>query len=145
MRGSWMLASLVVLAAAPALAQSNIAAGELHGVITDPSGAIVPAAKVTVTNETTGFSRRTLTDENGGYRMLLVPPGIYALQVERAGFHTRVAKDVQVTVGQIAVVDIKLELAPSAWWWRLPAPKALSKEKEHTRPTPLRSGTSRLF
>jgi hypothetical protein len=110
MKGSWMFASLVLLAAAPALAQSNIAAGELHGVITDPSGAIVPAAKVTVTNETTGFSRRTLTDENGEYRMLLVPPGIYALQVERAGFHTRVAKDVQVTVGQIAVVDMRLEL-----------------------------------
>src|SRR5437870_11562848 len=104
MRGSWMLASLVVLAAAPALAQSNIAAGELHGVITDPSGSIVPAPKVTVTNETTGVSRRTLTDEKGEYRRLRGPPGMYALQVERARFHTLVAKDVQGLVGQIAVV-----------------------------------------
>lgn len=95
-------------------AQSNIAQGELHGVVTDPSDARVPGATVTVKNPRTGVVRTTQTDDRGEYRALLLPPGSYDVQFEEEGFRTHLAKEVRVTVGQIAILDRKLELGAAA-------------------------------
>ena len=104
-----VLAALLVIT--PYLAaQSNVASGEMHGAVTDPSGAAIPAAKVTVKNEDTGLARTDSTDVAGEYRLLLLPPGVYNVQVEKEGFRSQVAKGVRVTVGQVAIVDLKLDL-----------------------------------
>ena len=102
--------AVAFLTALSAMAQSNTAFGELHGSVTDPTGAVVPGAKVTVKSEATGFLRTGATNNLGEYRFLLLPPGAYDVQLEKEGFRTQVARDVHITVGQIAIVDATLEL-----------------------------------
>ncbi|MBI3695493.1 MAG: TonB-dependent receptor [Acidobacteria bacterium] len=91
-------------------AQSNVASGELHGSVTDPSGTAVPGAKVTVKSDITGLIRTDTTDLSGEYRFLQLPPGDYDVQIEKEGFRTGIAKSVRVTVGQVAILDNRLEL-----------------------------------
>ena len=105
-----IFASLILLVAIQAPGQSNVASGELHGTVTDATGALVPGAKASVRSEETGLARTDNTNSLGEYRFLLLPPGLYNVQIEKEGFHTQVAKEVRVTVGQIAIVDVKLEV-----------------------------------
>jgi hypothetical protein len=91
-------------------AQPNFTAGELQGLVTDPSGASVPAAKVSVRSAVTGASLATLTDESGEYRFLSLQPGEYELQVERDGFRKQVITGVRVMVGQTAGLPVRLAL-----------------------------------
>lgn len=112
MRCGLLRASLAWILALPAAAQSNVDSGELHGLVTDPSEAVVPAVRVTVKSEVTGLIRSTVTSDGGEYRLLLLPPGQYEVQFEKEGFRRQVTKGVRVTVGQIAIVDAKLELGP---------------------------------
>jgi hypothetical protein len=86
----------------------------MYGTVTDPTEAVVPGAKVTVTSPTTGSSREVLTDSHGDYRIGLLPPGVYEAKVEREGFSTQVRKDVELTVGQIQVVSFRLSVGTSA-------------------------------
>ncbi len=104
-----LVVSLLVVFGCPAAAQ-NIATGELHGTVTDPAGALVPGAKVSVKNADTGLARALETNAVGEYRALLLPPGVYDVQVEKEGFRTQLAKGVRVMVGQIAIMDLRLEL-----------------------------------
>src|SRR6059058_4111655 len=79
-----LLATLLV-----AHAQSSTS---LRGVITDPTGAVIPGAVVSLTNQGTGFKRQTLSGEDGVYQFLQAPPGTYEVTAEKAGF-TTVARD----------------------------------------------------
>jgi hypothetical protein len=63
-----------------------IAAGQLGGLILDPSGAVIPNATITVTNENTGLSTNTFTDENGRWVVSNVPSGKVKIQAEYPGF-----------------------------------------------------------
>src|SRR5689334_15489933 len=58
----------------------------LFGTITDAQAAVVPGARVTVTNTATGLSRNALTDGSGGFVFPLLPVGSYNLSVEHTGF-----------------------------------------------------------
>src|ERR1035441_6551799 len=77
------LALILVLCASLALAQSD--SGSISGFVKDPSGAIVPKAKITVKNES-GLERQATTNESGYYTVTSIPPGMYAIRVEVAGF-----------------------------------------------------------
>ena len=94
-------------------AQSNIASGELKGRVTDPSGAIIPGASIKAMHPDTGFSRVAVTDPTGEYRILLLPPGKYDLKVESAGFNTEQRSGVEITVGQTAAIDFRLQVGSS--------------------------------
>jgi hypothetical protein len=93
-----------------AMAQSHASSAELKGTVTDPSGAVIPGATVMVTNTGKALTRTATTDENGEYRVLLLPPGRYDVKAEREGFATQVRTNLEVTVGQIAVLDFKLQV-----------------------------------
>ncbi len=99
--------ALLFLCAGYAFAQSKTTA-ELSGTVKDASAAVVPRAKITVTNTETGLLREVTTDEKGEYRVLLLPPGVYDIKVEREGFATQLQKGVEVTVGQNAVIYYEL-------------------------------------
>ena len=88
---AWMLASLLSfsLIFAPPL-QAQIYSGSLTGVVTDPSGAVVPGAKVKLIDADKGFSYDTDTDSAGRYVLRSLPPGKYRLSVTLAGFNTYV-------------------------------------------------------
>src|SRR5579885_2758000 len=82
--GSWSLRLivLVLLSAGAAWAQFS---GSIQGIVTDPSGAAVAQAKVTLENLDTHVSASTTTDASGGYRFLSLAPGHYQISVEAAG------------------------------------------------------------
>src|SRR5262249_43014386 len=56
---------------------------------TDPSGAVVPGAQVTIVNQSTGLTREALTDTTGQYRLAGLPTGNYAVRIEKPGFQTQ--------------------------------------------------------
>ena len=114
---STLLAGLFVFAlgllpASPvASAQGVGASADLTGTVTDPSGADVPNAKVTVLDAAKGLQRSVVTDEHGFYRLSGLAPASYKLSVERAGFQTEVIPSLTLTVGQTSVLDFHLKLA----------------------------------
>ena len=60
--------------------------GEVTGRVTDPSGAVIPGASVTLTNINTNAVRNVVTTEAGAYTFPSIPPGIYRLRTELPGF-----------------------------------------------------------
>ena len=78
-----MVAIFVLFSTSLVFAQSDF--GVITGYVRDPSGAVVPNAKVTVSNQT-GLERNVSTNEAGYYTLTNLPPGLYSLVVEAAGF-----------------------------------------------------------
>ena len=95
------------LLALSAHAQFN---ASVQGTVQDPNGAVIPGAKVTLTNQETGATRETVTSDEGFYRITGLPPGKYTVTVEAKGFKKSVSKDVVVSAEQIRGFDVKLEL-----------------------------------
>src|SRR5579872_981404 len=83
-QGALVLAALVLFLSAFSSSQTGTAS--LHGTISDPEGAVIPAATAILSNPATGFSRATKTDDNGFYQFRQVPPGTYTLTVSKTGF-----------------------------------------------------------
>jgi cytosine/uracil/thiamine/allantoin permease len=77
---------LALLGAAPLYGQAQSNAVDLSGTVTDPQGAAVAGATVTVRHKATNSSRTTASDAAGGYRFVALPPGVYEVTVEAAGF-----------------------------------------------------------
>ena len=105
---AFFLILLVVVAVFP---QAQMSTGDIKGTVTDPSGAVVPGATITVTNVETGVSRSTTTPALGEYRVLVLPPGTYSIKIEGPGFAPQTRRAVQVTVGQTVVIDAQLSPA----------------------------------
>jgi hypothetical protein len=93
-----------------ALGQAQANAADLQGTVTDASNALVPNATVTARNLATNLSRNAVTNDQGLYRIIALPPGDYEITVEAPNFKKAVLTKVTVTVGQRADVDVKLEL-----------------------------------
>ncbi len=92
-----------LLAAAPLSAQTF--RGTILGTVTDPSGAVLPGAKVTVKNTGTGLERTTETSADGSYSVPELPIGTYTVTVTQAGFQTFLATGVTVDVASERRVD----------------------------------------
>jgi hypothetical protein len=82
----------------------------LRGTVRDASGAVVPDVAVSLTDPSTGTSRRVVSDGTGVYQILQVPPGKYALKVEKTGFTSLTKGDVVLEVNTPATVDCVLEV-----------------------------------
>jgi len=103
------LVSLVVLMCAlTALAQ--IQNGQFTGTVTDPSGAAVPNAKITITNQSTGLSVSATTNSTGAYQVSELPPGTYKISIEAAGFKTFSDVGVTLNAGSTSHLDAKMTL-----------------------------------
>ncbi|HYY43150.1 MAG TPA: carboxypeptidase-like regulatory domain-containing protein, partial [Pyrinomonadaceae bacterium] len=83
--------------------------GSLLGTVTDPAGAIVPNADVTLTNTQTGEERKAQTNENGAYVLTQIQPGTYDLSVRLQGFKEYVNKGFQLNVNDRKTLNITLE------------------------------------
>jgi hypothetical protein len=104
--------ALGLLPASPVVSAQGVgASADLTGTVTDPSGADVPNAKVTVLDAAKGLQRSVVTDEHGFYRLSGLAPANYKLSVEHAGFQTEVVPSATLTVGQTLVLDFHLKLA----------------------------------
>ena len=83
----------------------------LRGIVSDSQGGTVDSANATLQNDQTGFKRSVITDSTGAYQFLQVPPGAYALVVEKPGFSVSTQKGVQLSVNTPASLNIALQLA----------------------------------
>jgi hypothetical protein len=99
----WVLTVWALLAAL-ATAQSS---SQLNGSVSDPSGASVAGAKITLTDAATGLHRNTTSNGAGLYQFLDVPPGNYQLEATAGGFATYVASNVTLQVKIPSTINIK--------------------------------------
>lgn len=93
--------------ALPAFSQLNL--GQLGGAVTDASGAAVPNAMVTVTDQARGVQRQLTTDTAGQYLAPSLIPGTYSVRVTAPGFNPTERRDIAVGVGQILRIDLALQ------------------------------------
>src|SRR6266699_2062269 len=94
---SCFLLLVVLLGALSASAQVDYSTATLRGTITDPQGAVIPAATVTATSSATGISKSVKADSGGHYQMLALPPSMYQLSFAAPGFGKEVIKGIQLT------------------------------------------------
>ena len=81
----------------------------IDGQVTDPNGAVITQATVTLTNTRTGEVRTTQSDDNGSYTFTLIQPGMYDLSVKAAGFKEYLSKGLELSVNDRKTINIPLE------------------------------------
>jgi len=104
-----LLAGLLSISAAG----QSLVSGDVTGIITDPSDAVVPNATVTLRNSGTGQTQTATTNASGAYRFSLLPPGQYTVTASASGFQN-VEKPVTVAVGQATTFNLKLAVGGSS-------------------------------
>ncbi|HKC57236.1 MAG TPA: TonB-dependent receptor, partial [Vicinamibacterales bacterium] len=102
---------LLLLAAAPALAQSQITTGVIDGVVIDANGGVLPGVSVEARNVDTNLTRSVVTGQDGRYSALQLPPGRYTVTFGLSGFSTLVQENVVVTVGQTVRLSPTMRLS----------------------------------
>lgn len=109
--GKWIPSSLILLLGLALL--STVAYGQeagIVGTVTDPSGAAVPNAKVTITNTDTGIVRVLNTNVTGNYAARELPIGHYKIEVEMAGFKTYNTTGITLNVNDTVRADASLQV-----------------------------------
>lgn len=107
--GGFLLALLLVISC-DLTAQDG--STSLQGIIEDASGARIVAASITVTDVSRGLRMQTITDGQGGFNFAMLPPGRYDVTASAPGMGTRTSRGVELLVGGISVVQLRL--APTA-------------------------------
>ncbi|MGB7555831.1 MAG: carboxypeptidase regulatory-like domain-containing protein [Candidatus Korobacteraceae bacterium] len=103
------LAMLFLLLPSILPAQSTISTGNINGLVSDPSGAAVPGAKVTIIRKDTGVSTDVTTNSSGFYNSGSITPGNYTVRVAVKGFATSESQ-VMVQIGNNSAVNFKLQV-----------------------------------
>src|SRR3954469_17449032 len=106
-----VITSLIVLAT---VCVAQVDRGEIVGTVTDPSGARISGAQITLMNLQTGQSIHLTTDNEGTYSAKLLKIGTYAVSANRQGFQTTVQSTVDVAVNQSQRVDLVLKLGSAS-------------------------------
>jgi len=101
------LLAVIAFGLTPAWAQSTISTGSIQGTVTDPNGAVVPNAAVTITSKGTGQQIKTKTSSSGAYASGPLQPGAYEVRVEAPNFQTQVTQ-LTVQVGVTSNGNAKL-------------------------------------
>ena len=109
-----MLAALVLIGLFSLPLHSQVITGDILGTVTDPNGAVVPNAKVSVRNLGTQTIRTTLTSANGDYSISLLPPGHYSVSVEATSFKKYDVADITLAAGDHARIDATLNLGAAS-------------------------------
>src|SRR5215472_10742637 len=92
-----LVGSLILLTAPTLLSQSSTAT--LSGTVSDSSGAVVPGARITTTNDATGLKGNATANNDGEFTIPLLPPGRYTVHAEQPGFTPMDIRDVVLEVG----------------------------------------------
>jgi hypothetical protein len=106
--GSTCVCILIVLTAMAAFAQAG--RGSVSGTVTDPTGAVVPAAQVSLLNPSTGVALHTVTNSAGFYTFLSLNPGTYQVTASHEGFVTITQSKVTVNVDQVTAANITMKV-----------------------------------
>jgi hypothetical protein len=103
-----ILAVLVIAAVmAPSMMAQSLVTGDITGTVTDPSGAVVSGASVTLKSDANGSTRSATSSSNGTYRFSLLSPGAYTVSVSASGF-SKAETQATVAIGQATIADVKM-------------------------------------
>lgn len=108
----FLLTAVMALGPLSIIAQDST--GRAIGTITDPTGAVIPNARVTVTNISTGVTRTTKAGSDGAFQILLLPIGPYTAKVEAAGFATADTGTAELRINQSLRFDVQMKLGSSS-------------------------------
>src|SRR6266849_2873506 len=102
------LLSFLLLAASAGHLHAQAVFGNIVGTVIDESGAVIPNARVTITDANKGTVLTADTNDSGNFTQTQLTPGTYRVAVEKSGFKRAVQENVTVTVGLTARVDATL-------------------------------------
>jgi len=103
-------------------AQIGIDSGQITGTVSDPQGAKLAGAAVTVHQAERGLSRTAVTNTEGEYRFASLPPALYEVEMEAAGFAIRTIPDVELQIGETRRVDAQMQLPELSFQVAVTAP-----------------------
>jgi hypothetical protein len=106
--------ALIMMSLTPLAFAAQEPTGGIEGTVTDPQGAVVPSATVAIRNTATNSTRTITTGDDGHYKVVALPPGIYEVKVTAKSFKSQLATGVKVEVGRTTPLDVKLEIGGSA-------------------------------
>src|SRR5256714_8654598 len=106
----WILVFVSVAFMVAGVAQAQISTASLNGTVTDPSGAVIPGATVTLKNVATNVERTTSTNSAGNYVLVNINPGRYTLTVHKDGFSTVSQPEFPLEVNQTSTLDFSLHV-----------------------------------
>src|SRR5438132_12845403 len=102
----YLLVALLLLCGT--LLWGQLPTASLNGTVTDPQGAVVTGAKITLSNAATGETREQTTGSDGRYNFVSLPAGAYSVGVSATGFAKAEAKSVTLAVGHATTLDVPL-------------------------------------
>ena len=105
----WLLCLGIMIALTASSSAQTIISGDIAGTVTDPTGAALPNATVTLTSLDSGAVQTVTTDSTGNFRFPLLRPGAYRLQVAAPGF-AAVTQTVNAVVGQVVSANVRVSL-----------------------------------
>lgn len=105
-----LFAALLAIGLSPKMASAQVLYGSVVGNVTDQTGAVVPDAKVTITNKGTGQVRDAVTNSNGEYSILNVLPGVYDIKITKQGFSSATQTDVTVSANNALRLDVAMKI-----------------------------------
>ena len=103
------LAFLLILCTTPASAQTA-SSGSLSGLVSDPTGAAVSGADVTLIDTATKGSQTVVTNDTGRYNFPVVSPGLYDITVSKSGFKLHRLTQQKVSIGLVLTINVTLEI-----------------------------------
>ncbi len=95
-------------------ASAQKTAGTITGTLTDPSGAVVPGAIVSVVNERTGAARDAATNEEGSFSFPELEAGTYRITINKGGFKKLALKNVELHVADVTTLNLKMEMGAAS-------------------------------
>jgi hypothetical protein len=105
------LCTAIALLAAPSPGWAQRTTGDIRGVITDESGAVLPGVTVTLRGPAVQGTPTTVSNESGVYRFVNLAPGIYEIEVELAGFGNKKQTGIQVSLGATQEVPVTMAVS----------------------------------
>ena len=93
----------------PAMVNAQVLYGSLTGNVSDPKDAVIPGAKVEITNIGTGISKTVITDDRGSFLINDLQPGVYKVVISVNGFKTLLKDGIQINTNTITRYDSQLE------------------------------------
>jgi len=84
--------------------------GTVFGTITDPTGAVIPGAQVTVSSVSTGSKRDAFTDTKGQYYVVGLPTGKYTVRIDKEGFQTEIREGIAISPAAAIAINLTLQV-----------------------------------
>src|SRR4030095_3863204 len=111
---SMVSVALIAMTLAPLSLAAQEPTGGIEGTVTDPQGAVVPNATISIRNTGTNATRTVNGGDDGHYKAASLPPGVYEVKATAQGFKSQLATGVNVEVGRTTPLDMKLEIGGSS-------------------------------